>query len=1517
MQKVKVFKCPECGKVYNSLQTWSNHVQKQHPQSIPKGFTLMQYFYFLQTGKSGGRCVVCKNPTKWNEATGKYERFCQNPRCKEKYREMFKNRMINKYGKACLLDDPEQQRKMLEGKKNHGYVTFDDGGKIGYNSSYEKDFFEMMNNFMHCNSTDIISPSPHTYYYEYKNENDKENEGKKFYIPDAFIPSLNLEIEIKQNTSTHPKIIAIDKVKEACKDAMMLNLPGIRYIKITDKDYSEFFALLYELKQTLPEAKEIEAKPTSTMIATEGFKTTISDKPRDWDDTIKSLINWQKELVNYQYGYLYHNRIEDSDDGQIFFERYRSLTPENFIKYRGGVCWDYTAYEYHELYHKFNLASKCYYIELANYPNQNTHTFCVIPGKTFLYIEASYKRIAGVYEFRSLDELISFISTKMIEDCGTPAYMNPKIPDIVCYEYTPDNTFYELNTEQFMSRVKVTGERVRFTYNPNAKIKYLGGSKVTGAIDAMESYREGQFINYDIESDELPLYKIKNGEASENLLSDILHSPSEAEKYDILDSWKSKIFTNEFNALVGKTPPTTTRYITPMKVLVDDKRGIISIQNINFKDLIYRIRETFGEKRLDYIFDRTYKASDINLFNKKRISRSQMKITSFTTPVFFALELTIIFKELYQRYRYSQYASIAKQIYNQTWLKKADETRPESLNMSKLRNINPEYTLEPHQREFIEKYPLLKRQLNLRGYYLAFDQGLGKTLTACALAEVLDIDKVYIVCPNTLTDVWRDEIAKYFNRKYRSHICNMPCNTPNDVKFFITNLESIKNILPYINQSGKKMLIIDEAHNFRSWGGQRVDELISLREKLNPSDVLPMSGTPIKAIPNEMVPALKLLDPLFTDEAADIYNACFKFDSYLAMDIVKKRFGQVIYRKTKNEVLSLPNKYIEDKWFNIKNPDPYLMTNVKREVKEYFYEFYDEMSKDDGPNMERYLHLVKLYSTAPYRDTNQYIKLVTAVTNRDSNPESAIDHELTKHFFDTFLDTYVVNNPQIRPNEAKEVKELERKFVFLRNSAMGRAIGKVYPPRRNALFNALFDENKQEIENMIESNLKKTVIFSQLLPVVNHICDTLNADGISTVKVIGGTSDRMEIINQFRNDLNIKCIVATSQSMGTGVTLIEASQMFFFGPPWRSTDYDQCCDRIYRIGQTDDVHIYNVRLQSPQANLSDRMNKIMEWSSEMFHSAIDTDEMTNALEFAFYDNYDEIEEDVSDAIFMEEAYEYFDYYTSFLNENYPMEMDAAIEAAGYSEQSKNPVFILLTVGHSPLSGIIMKATGDSFSHSSISFDISLNPMYSFGTKKMNEGHREMGFVKTWPKDPLWDPKTPTPYSLYVTFVSDADFAKMKSRMAYFLKNDKNLGYSFAGLFRVFFHMKSPKRRNWFCSQFVAEVLSAGKSADMQKDASLYRPHTLKDIGNVSFLIKGDAIDKYEQREAAAALEKLKHTEGNVSDKELDEKEKQFKEKSIKGKITKVGENIKEKIRPNKDEEKSDKATESVFLSLLE
>lgn len=49
----------------------------------------------LLTGKNSGVCTICKGDTSWNYNNDKYKRFCDNPKCKEEYVKMIRNKNRN------------------------------------------------------------------------------------------------------------------------------------------------------------------------------------------------------------------------------------------------------------------------------------------------------------------------------------------------------------------------------------------------------------------------------------------------------------------------------------------------------------------------------------------------------------------------------------------------------------------------------------------------------------------------------------------------------------------------------------------------------------------------------------------------------------------------------------------------------------------------------------------------------------------------------------------------------------------------------------------------------------------------------------------------------------------------------------------------------------------------------------------------------------------------------------------------------------------------------------------------------------------------------------------------------------------------------------------------------------------------------------------------------------------------------------------------------------------------------
>lgn len=242
LSSIKRFKCPICDKEYISLVAVWSHIEKSHP--LPKNTPADQYYYDLTHQGKRTFCTECHKPTAWNPRTHKYRRLCGDPKCLEKVRETFKNRMINVGKDPNQAQFAEHQRKMLAARKISGVYVWEDGGKTPYVGNYEKDFLAICETLLNLKSSDIIGPSPNVYKYTYKG-------GIHFYIPDFYIPDLNIEIEIKDggsNPNMHHKIQEVDKVKERLKDQVMMKQKGLHYIKVVDKKYAPFMQVFQKIK---------------------------------------------------------------------------------------------------------------------------------------------------------------------------------------------------------------------------------------------------------------------------------------------------------------------------------------------------------------------------------------------------------------------------------------------------------------------------------------------------------------------------------------------------------------------------------------------------------------------------------------------------------------------------------------------------------------------------------------------------------------------------------------------------------------------------------------------------------------------------------------------------------------------------------------------------------------------------------------------------------------------------------------------------------------------------------------------------------------------------------------------------------------------------------------------------------------------------------------------------------------------------------------------------------------------
>ena len=238
-------KCPICGKKYDERDSLALHIESKHANEIPQNWSGLKYIFYSKHGRTNGTCMVCKGKTDFNEKTGKPARICNNPLCVKKLRENAVNNNIKKFGKATLLNDPEFQIKMLNNRKISKDYKWSDGKSVKrVVGSFEYDGMEKLDLFFNFDSADVIVPAPFVIPYEYEGET-------HFYIPDAYITSLNLLIEFKDggsNPNTHHKIQAVDKVKEKLKEEAVKKMGKYNYVKVVNKEYDTLMKALIELK---------------------------------------------------------------------------------------------------------------------------------------------------------------------------------------------------------------------------------------------------------------------------------------------------------------------------------------------------------------------------------------------------------------------------------------------------------------------------------------------------------------------------------------------------------------------------------------------------------------------------------------------------------------------------------------------------------------------------------------------------------------------------------------------------------------------------------------------------------------------------------------------------------------------------------------------------------------------------------------------------------------------------------------------------------------------------------------------------------------------------------------------------------------------------------------------------------------------------------------------------------------------------------------------------------------------
>lgn len=540
----------------------------------------------------------------------------------------------------------------------------------------------------------------------------------------------------------------------------------------------------------------------------------------------------------------------------------------------------------------------------------------------------------------------------------------------------------------------------------------------------------------------------------------------------------------------------------------------------------------------------------------------------------------------------------------------------------------------PWQSEYLDIYSDRLLKYKLKGHLLDAKPGTGKTIASLILMESLKADTIIVVSPkNAVIDVWKETLDnKYKNTpKYFHSLSGLPPTLGQHV--YVIHYEYIPKFLEYLSKVnvgdlGKVSLVLDESHNFNEINSQRTQALIELTKKYVHYSLW-MSGTPIKALGKEVIPLLHCIDPLFDEACEKSFAAVFGKNSERALDILANRIGILSHTVKKEDVVSDVKLYRYQANVTLKNGDDYTLPVIRLKMKA----FIEERSKFYKENMksfeEDYKYGIELYRNS-IKGRSQEIKLLDDYLSKVRDIKKGWDPYTMKdisRYCNTFERTRII--PML-PNDIKKAfRKAKSVYKYVNLTIMGECLGSILGKARTQCnvdiasnlgtmklipLNYGPDLGLMTLDEILTNAKKKTIMFTSFVEVVTTLKAKLMEDQYKPAVVFGETNkDLPKIVESFDKEDAVNPLVATFQSLSTAVPLIMANTIIMLNIPFRDKDYVQAVARAHRKGQTEDVYVIDVLLDTGDVpNISTRSKDIATEAAQMVAKimGVDIDEET-------------------------------------------------------------------------------------------------------------------------------------------------------------------------------------------------------------------------------------------------------------------------------------------------------------------
>ena len=195
-----------------------------------------------------------------------------------------------------------------------------------------------------------------------------------------------------------------------------------------------------------------------------------------------------------------------------------------------------------------------------------------------------------------------------------------------------------------------------------------------------------------------------------------------------------------------------------------------------------------------------------------------------------------------------------------------------------------------------------------------------------------------------------------------------------------------------------------------------------------------------------------------------------------------------------------------------------------------------------------------------------------------------------------------VENVKEKLNEKKEIKNKITVFSYLtklRQLCLDPSLVIEDYKGKSAKIDTCLEILKEQIN---EDN--KILIFSQFTSVLNSLGEKLSKNKISYYYLDGSTKsmDRINLVNDFNNNEDVKVFLISLKAGGTGLNLTSANTVIHFDPWWNPSVENQASDRAHRIGQKNVVEVIKL---ITKGTIEEKILELQQKKKELIDNMID------------------------------------------------------------------------------------------------------------------------------------------------------------------------------------------------------------------------------------------------------------------------------------------------------------------------